>query len=194
MKKKETLTEDYFTHVYAANDDPWNFETSPYEAGKYIATMEALPKNHYCNALEIGCSIGVLTRMLAEKCLHVLATDISEKALEFAEIKCREVENVSFQKLNFPNDLPSDLFDLILISEVAYYLSEEDWKIAMHKIFDILTEKGEVVLVHWLPVVPDYPQTGEQVHYSFEKEMASKMKNVFKDRTDKYRIDVWRKL
>ena len=193
MEKKETLNADYFADVYAANDDPWNFETSPYEAQKYSATLQALPRNHYRNGLEIGCSIGVLTKMLAEKCLNLLATDISEKALDSAKIKCKDLENVNFQLLHFPDELPNDQFNLILISEVAYYLSEEDWKKAIHKMYDMLPEKGEIVLVHWLPVVPDYPQTGDQVHYAFKKEMESKMENVFKTRTDQYRIDIWRK-
>ncbi|WP_226064537.1 class I SAM-dependent DNA methyltransferase [Kaistella polysaccharea] len=193
MEKKETLKAEYFADVYAANDDPWNFETSPYEDQKYSATLQALPKNQYRNALEIGCSIGVLTKMLAEKCLNLLATDISEKALDSAKIRCKDLENVNFQLLHFPDELPNDQFNLILISEVAYYLSAEDWKKAIHKIFDLLPAKGEIVLVHWLPIVLDYPQTGDEVHDTFEKEMESKMENVFKTRTDQYRIDVWRK-
>lgn len=193
MEKKETLSADYFTQIYAVNDDPWNFESSPYEAQKYNATIDALCNNHYRKALEIGCSIGVLTKMLAKKCLHLLATDISEKALDFAKIRCSDLKNVTFKKLNFPQELPDDRFDLILISEVAYYLSEEDWKFAIHQLCDMLPENGEIVLVHWLPKVPDYPQTGDEAHFSFKKEMESKMKNIFKTRTDKYRIDVWRK-
>ena len=193
MEKKETLSADYFTQIYAAKDDPWNFESSPYEAQKYNATIDALCNNHYRKALEIGCSIGVLTNMLAEKCLHLLATDIAEKALDFAKIRCGDLKNVTFKKLSFPHEVPDDRFDLIIISEVAYYLSEEDWKFAIHKLYDMLPENGEIVLVHWLPKVPDYPQTGDEVHLSFKKEMESKMKNIFKTRTDKYRIDVWRK-
>lgn len=194
MEKKETLKADYFADVYAANDDPWNFETSAYEAQKYKATIEALPHKHYRNALEIGCSIGVLTKMLSEKCLNLLATDISDKALDFAKIRCKELKNITFENKTFPQEFPDDLFDLIVISEVAYYLSEEDWKLAIHKINDHLLENGEVILIHWLPVVADYPETGDQVHYVFKKEMETKMTNVFKTRTDKYRIDVWRKL
>lgn len=193
MEKKETLSADYFAQVYDAQDDPWNFETSPYEAQKYTATIQALPNSHYRKALEIGCSIGVLTKMLAEKCLNLLATDVSEKALDFAKVRCSDVPNVTFKKLSFPQELPDDRFDLILISEVAYYLSEEDWKLAIHKVYDLLAENGEIVLVHWLPEVPDYPQTGDQVHYSFKKEIGAKMNNVFKTRTEQYRIDVWRK-
>jgi hypothetical protein len=45
MKKPETsLPEQYFTDVYNASSDPWNFETSDYEYEKYSATVDALPK------------------------------------------------------------------------------------------------------------------------------------------------------
>ncbi|MFC6269861.1 SAM-dependent methyltransferase [Frigoriflavimonas asaccharolytica] len=77
MENFETLRPDYFEKVYAANEDPWDFETSAYEAEKYAATITALPKDKYKNALEIGCSIGVLTELLAKKCEKLLSIDVS---------------------------------------------------------------------------------------------------------------------
>lgn len=81
MDKKQSLDSEYFKGVYNASDDPWNFETSEYEAAKYAATIAALPKGYYENVLELGCSIGVLTKLLHAKVDHLLATDISDKAL-----------------------------------------------------------------------------------------------------------------
>lgn len=193
MDKKQSLDSEYFKGVYDANEDPWNFETSEYEAKKYAATISALPKEHYDNVLEIGCSIGVLTQLLAQKSTHLLATDISEKALDLASKRCENLENVSFRKLNFQNELPDDQYDLIMVSEVAYYLSSNDWESAMKNLYNILKPNGNIVLVHWLPEVHDYPQTGDEVHNSFEKLMKDKMTNVFSDRAESYRIDVWAK-
>lgn len=193
MENKKTLDSDYFEQVYAANDDPWNFQTSEYEAEKYAATIKALPKKKYGNALEIGCSIGVLTQQLAEKCSRLLATDVSEKALEKAREMCRDLPNVDFKAMSFPHHLPQEKYDLIVVSEVAYYLSQEDWKLAIGKMFEILNEKGEIILVHWLPEVHDYPQTGDEVHQVFSAEIKDTMKNVFSSRAEKYRIDVWEK-
>src|ERR1700744_4973631 len=59
---------EYFDLLYAQRSDPWDFATSPYEAAKYAATLAALPKPRYKNALELGCSIGVLTQQLAPRC------------------------------------------------------------------------------------------------------------------------------
>jgi len=194
MNKKQSLNSDYFKEVYDANEDPWNFETSEYEAAKYAATIAALPKKHYENVLEIGCSIGVLTQLLAQKSTQLLATDISQKALELASRRCADLKNISFKKLNFQNELPDDQYDLIMISEVAYYLSSTDWESAIVSLFDRVKSNGNIVLVHWLPEVHDYPQTGDEVHESFEKLMQVKMTNVFSNREENYRIDVWEKL
>ena len=98
---KQTLTEEYFADVYAANDDPWNFETSDYEAEKYAATLNALPRENYANAFEIGCSIGVLTEKLAAKCARLSAVDVSEKALEKAKARCRNLSNINFHSIAY---------------------------------------------------------------------------------------------
>lgn len=194
MNEKQSLDAEYFKKVYDANDDPWGFETSEYEANKYKTTLQALPDKTYRNALEIGCSIGVLTKLLAERCENLLATDVSQKALDRAIERCRNIENITFKKSKFPQELPSDDFDLIMVSEVAYYLSAEDWNSAMEKFLKIIRIGGHIVLVHWLPEVHDYPQTGDQVHHSFAEFMNEKMKNVFHTRAENYRIDVWEKL
>ena len=193
MEEKHSLDSEYFKSVYDASEDPWNFETSEYEAKKYAVTITSLPKENYENALEIGCSIGVLTQLLAQKSGHLLATDISEKALDRAKKRCENFENITFKKLNFQNELPEDQYDLIMVSEVAYYLSPNDWELAVGNLYDKLKTDGNIVLVHWLPEVHDYPQTGDEVHQSFEKLMKDKMTNIFNDRAETYRIDVWAK-
>lgn len=193
-EKNKTLTPEYFEKVYAANDDPWDFQTSEYEAAKYQATLAALPRTNYENAFEIGCSIGVLTEKLAEKCENLLAVDVSEKALEQAKKRCRNLSNVRFQLMRFPEELPDEKFDLILISEVGYYLSPADWEKAVNKIFAQLTENGQVALVHWTPFVHDYPQTGDEVHDSFAKFAENKLRSLSGKKADKYRLDVWEKI
>lgn len=192
-EQNKTLTPEYFEKVYAENDDPWNFQTSEYEAAKYEATLAALPRKNYKNAFEIGCSIGVLTERLAEKCEKLLAVDVSEKALAQAKERCRNLPNVRFQLIQFPEEFPDGKFDLILVSEVGYYLSPSDWEKAMKKIFAQLTENGQAALVHWTPFVDDYPQTGDEVHDSFAEFAKSKLRKISEKTADKYRLDVWEK-
>ena len=194
MNEKQTLTEKYFEDVYAANDDPWNFETSEYEAEKYVATLDALQRKNYANAFEIGCSIGVLTEKLATKCTKLLSVDVSEKALKKAKARCGDLPRITFKKMTVPREFPAERFDLILISEVGYYLAPEDWQILMRKCFANLDKNGQIVLVHWLPPVYDYPQTGDQVHDSFAEFAEDQLKLLSEKRTENYRIDVWERL
>ena len=51
----------YFEELYAADHDPWDLATSAYERDKYEATMAALEGRRFASALEVGCSIGMLT-------------------------------------------------------------------------------------------------------------------------------------
>ena len=64
-RKTGTLPPEYFEEKYRADIDPWQFRTSNYEHEKYVATISALGQSRYISALEIGCSIGVLTELLA---------------------------------------------------------------------------------------------------------------------------------
>jgi len=192
--EKKSLTPEYFEKVYEVNDDPWNFKTSAYEAAKYQATIDALPREKYENAFEVGCSIGVLTERLAAKCESLLSIDVSEKALKQARKRCENLPNVRIEKMELPNEFPSEDYDLILVSEVGYYLAPADWRQAMEKILAHLNENGQVMLVHWTPFVHDYPQTGDAVHDSFAAFGKEKMRRLNGARAEKYRLDVWEKL
>lgn len=190
---KKTLAPDYFEAVYQGSDDPWNFATSDYEARKYAATLDALPREKYASAFEIGCSIGVLTAQLAKRCGQLLAIDVNDAALAQARERCREFSHVSLAKMFVPEEFPAKNFDLIVVSEVGYYLSAPDWERAQNEIVNHLNPQGDVVLVHWTHFVHDYPQTGDVVHDSFANRAKGRLNLLKAVRTADYRLDVWRK-
>ncbi len=72
-----TLPRAFFEDLYVKSPDPFDFETSAYEAAKYEHTVATLPRAHYKQAVEIGCSIGVLTSRLAEKCILIFRSRLS---------------------------------------------------------------------------------------------------------------------
>jgi SAM-dependent methyltransferase len=181
---------EYFEAKYAEKLDYWNFETSAYEAAKYSDTLRSLPKANYCNALEIGCSIGVLTTQLAKRCRRLLAIDVADQALAAARARCAPLSHVQIAKMRFPAETPprSTRFDLIAISEVGYYWSWDDLAAAQEVIEAQLEKQGHLILVHWTPPVSDYPLTGDQVHESFLKPRS--LKWLWGHRADQYRLDV----
>ena len=164
QKPADSLTPGYFDQVYAANSDPWNFAESEYEREKYADTLAHLPRERYPTALEVGCSIGVLTAQLAGRCDHLLGVDVSEAALAKARERCAALPQVAFARLQIPEDEPEGIFDLLVVSEVAYYWSRADLEKAMELLAAHHRRGGHLVLVHWTPPVHDYPQTGDGVH------------------------------
>lgn len=187
-----SLTPGYFDDVYRASEDPWNFATSPYEAAKYAATLAALPRAHYRTAFEAGCSIGVLTQQLAPRCAELLSVDVSPQALEQARARCAALPQVRFERRYLPGEFPPGTFDLILISEVGYYLALPDLLRLRELCLNALAPDGHLLLVHWTPFVPDYPLTGDQVHETFlAASKAGPLRHLQDRREEKYRLDLF---
>jgi SAM-dependent methyltransferase len=194
----QSLKPDYFDAVYAANNDPWNFSTSDYEREKYAATVAALPKPLYASGFEVGCSIGVLTALLAPRCARLLSVDVSETALQQARQRLTNFPNVTLQRLQLPDEspdvaMPDDSFDLVVLSEVGYYWSVDDLEQVQRQLLEWLRPGGHLLLVHWTPLVPDYPQTGDTVHESFMALSGSNqpLTHLGHQRQPTYRLDLF---
>jgi 2-polyprenyl-3-methyl-5-hydroxy-6-metoxy-1,4-benzoquinol methylase len=184
-----TLTPTYFDAVYAADSDPWRFASSVYETRKYDATLAALPKSHYVSALEIGCSIGVLTRRLASGCDSLLAVDASQTPLAQAKCRCVDLPSVRFERMFVPQSWPDGIFDLILFSEVIYYLNELDVARLASKCAKTLAPNGDIMLVHWTGET-DYPLGGDEAAELFVNFADPIAKVVRQDRYESFRLDV----
>jgi SAM-dependent methyltransferase len=184
---RDSLDASYFERMYARTIDPWRFATSAYEAQKYRATLDALPEARYARAFEIGCSIGVLTAELAQRCDDLLAVDVNARALAAARERCAAQRNVRFDLMPVPQAFPEESFDLVVVSEVGYYWSDADLALAIDRIAGAAAG-GTVELVHYLPVVADYPRTGDAVHEAFLAD--GRFESRFAARARCYRIDV----
>lgn len=193
MDKREPLPPAYFERVYAERDDPWGFETRPYEAAKYQATLDALPRQCYRSGFEIGCSIGVLTERLAKRCERLLAVDVAERALAQARARCRDLPHVRFEQMEVPAAFPDESFDLMLVSEVGYYWGWDYLALAQRRIAERLEPGGHLLLVHWTPYVDDYPLTGDEVHEAFLAWAGSDsgIRHLVGSRHETYRLDLF---
>ncbi len=182
---------DYFESVYATGEDPWSFSTSAFEREKYGRTVAAIADRRYRNALEIGCSIGVLTAQIAEHVDELLAIDFSETALARARARNAELANVRFERVHVPREFPAERFDLIVVSEVAYFWSDDDFAAARELIAERLEAGGDLVLVHCLEKPPEHLRGGDEVNDAFASD--PRYQALRGERTDVYRLDVLRK-
>ena len=186
-----TIPATYFDDMYAADSDPWRFAASAYEREKYQATLEALPRPHYASALEIGCSIGVLTRMLAGRCDALLSLDVAQAALAQAIERCAEIAHVRFDLMQVPRQWPIGRFDLILLSEVVYYLDRTDVDRLASRVQSSVTPGGDIVMVHWLGET-HYPLTGDEAAEQMIASLSRVSSVSCQTRTEAYRLDVLR--
>ncbi|MEP6648363.1 MAG: class I SAM-dependent methyltransferase [Lapillicoccus sp.] len=163
------MRRQYFEQMYAANPDPWGFATRWYEQRKYALTLAALTRARYQSAFEPGCSIGVLTAQLAQRCDRLLAVDLVDAAVRQARHRVaalgRGAGAVDVRQWDATHDpWPDGSFDLIVVSEVLYYLDPDDAGRFVRSAVDHLAGDGEIVLAHWRPRVPEYPLTGDEAH------------------------------
>ncbi len=159
------MEESYFHEMYRDSDDPWGFTSRWYEQRKYQLTLAALSAPRYGTAFEAGCSIGVLSEQLAARCDELLAVDLSDKAVQIAAERLEPLgERVVVQTRDFVADWPTGTLDLIVLSEVLYYLDPAQLDTVIANAAAALTDDGELIAVHWRWPVEEYPQTGDQVH------------------------------
>ena len=157
------LSTDYFEKVYRGDPDPWGFETRWYESRKYALTLAALPRERYARAFEPGCSNGALTEKLAARCDALLAGEPVSEVAARARSRLARFPHVEVRELSIPEGWPEGTFDLVLLSEVAYYLTDGGLREVFARTDASLAPGGHVVAVHWTGAT-DYPLSGRAVH------------------------------
>lgn len=186
----ESLKPDYFERMFARNPDPWEFASSSYEAAKFDRTISILAGRSYQRALEVGCANGVLTNRFSAICRSLLSVDVSKTALKYAQLRNHGAPNVTFEAMTFPKTTPNGHFDLIVLSEVVYYWSAADIKLAGSWINDHATKCCDLLLVHWIGET-NYPQTGDNA-VNLLRAASPTVEVIEEGRTSKYRFDLWR--
>jgi len=190
-RAKLSLPASYFDALYAADPDPWAFETSDYERAKYQATVDALGAHHYRTALEVGCSIGVLTERLAPHCDWLLGIDASALALNRARARCGHLPGVRFAERVLPAGWPHGCYDLIVLSEVLYYFDPPDLERVAGLVGRDIAAGGVVVLVHWTGET-DYPLSGDEAVERFVAALPE-LQVTMRRREPAYRLETLRR-
>ena len=161
------MPDQYFTDMYAVSPDPWRLADRWYERRKYAITVAMLPLPTYRHAFEPGCSVGVLTELLTDRCERVTATDVAQAALDEARVRLDGIgrlDRVSLRRLSLDSAWPAADYDLVVLSEVAYYLSASTLREVLDRECARLDPGTTVVASHWRHRVEDYPLTGDEAN------------------------------
>lgn len=162
--RRDSLPPSYFDEQYARTDDPWGLAERWYEQRKYALTLAALPRRRYRTAFEPGCSIGVLTAQLAGRCDRLVATDVTGTALSSARARVADLPHVEARRWALGDAWPPEMYDLVVLSEVGYYLGPDDLPAVLAETVEHLEPGGTLLAVHWRHDVADYPLSGDEVH------------------------------
>jgi cyclopropane fatty-acyl-phospholipid synthase-like methyltransferase len=156
---------EHFERLAREREDPWDYATSEYEQAKYRRTLDALPAEPG-RTLELGCSVGVFTALLAPRCTSLVAVDFSPTALERAaeRVAATGAENVELLQAKLPEETPAGPFETIVCSEILYYWSPDLVREGLRRIEAALAPGGTLLAVHWRPGDPRRELDGEAVH------------------------------
>jgi LmbE family N-acetylglucosaminyl deacetylase/SAM-dependent methyltransferase len=166
--------------------DPWQLAGSFYEERRRALVLGLLGSRRHGRALEIGCADGRLTEALLERCDDVVALDTSHRAVTAARARAPRATIV---RGTAPADLPSGPFDLVLLSEVGYFLSPLELVATLRRCEAALAPGGELLLCHWQHPTRDVPLDGPLVHDQAASVLRAGHRASYVD--EDLRIDVW---
>ena len=161
------MTLDDFEARYRIDPDPWGYDSSPYERAKYLATLSACGPGPFASALELGGSNGAFTALLAPRCRALITLDAAPTAVALARQRLAgdpALAHVDVRAAVIPADIPDGPFDLVVASEVLYYLDASELRTTLDRLRQVLTPGGRIVAVHWRPAGQERPQSAADVH------------------------------
>ena len=90
-----------------------------------------------------------------------------------------------------PAAVPRLQFDLVVASEILYYLSDEELAETLSLLERSMVAGARLVAVHWRPPGPERPRDAEQAHAALAS--APWLTRVRSGGTDDYLLEVFRR-
>ena len=148
------------------------FQSRWYEVRKRALTLACLPAARYASAYEPGCANGELSAALADRCDALLVSDGNDKAVAIATRRLAASPHVSVVKGWVPEDWPDTSFDLIVLSELGYYLDRRSLQGLAARARQSLRDGGTVLACHWRPQIEGCLIGGDGVHATLDAELG----------------------
>ncbi len=164
-----------FEQKFCADIDPWDYRHSKFERQKRGALIKACGCGKRGRALELGCAIGETTRQLAPLCLSLTALDASSTALVEARRRNDDLPQVNFFHATLPQRMPPGPFDLIVASEIAYYLTSHALEKLARKLIRALAPGGRIVVLHHRRLFSDAAQYSAAAHQKLCRALRKSM-------------------
>jgi SAM-dependent methyltransferase len=178
-----------FDRLFSGNDDPWHFRSRWYEARKRALTLACLPAPRYANAYEPGCANGELSAALATRCERLRVSDGSAQAVALARCRLSGVTHVDVVQEWVPDEWPEARFDLVVLSELGYFLDAAALDRLIDRVSATLHPGGTVLACHWRRRGDGCELDGDAVHGRIGARL--KLPHLLQTLDADLRIDVW---
>ncbi len=178
-----------FDRLFAHSDDPWGFRTRWYEERKRHLTLASLPARRYRCGYEPGCANGELSAALATRCDQLLVSDIAEAAVALARQRLAEWPHARAFRAMVPLEWPDEPLDLVVISELGYYLAGDALGAFADKARASLSEGGTLLACHWRHPIAGCERDGDAVHRVLAERLG--MTALVQHLEPDFRLEVW---
>lgn len=185
-------TTEHFDAMFSGSDDPWHFQTRWYEARKRALTLACLPAARFASAYEPGCANAELSLALAPLCDRLLISDGSARAVALARERTAHLAHVEVRQAWLPDEWPEQSFDLIVVSEMAYYLDAAALDVLADRLRASLqphASNATVLACHWRPRIEGCAMAGDEVHRRLADRLALPHLCGYIDAD--FRLDAW---
>lgn len=180
--------DDALDVVHQQDADPWGTQSRWYERRKRDLLLSVLPRARFRRTLEVGCSTGSLAQGLAARTSTLVAVDRSPAALRIARERLAGEPGTDVLGLDVPARWPGGSFDLVVVSEVGYFLSPRAVDRLADRVAASLDEDGVVVLCHWRHAVEGWPLDGAAVHERVARRLGVPLQATYADRDVEIRV------
>lgn len=153
---------DRFAALYSAGD-PWS-TASWYEVRKRAVVLASLPRERYRSAFEPGCGAGELTVGLAPRCDTLVSGDPVPAAVARARDAVSGLAGVQVELAALPDGVPSGPLDLVVFSEVLYYLDDATVVATVDRVAAAAAPGADLVTVHWRGWPAEAPRDAAATH------------------------------
>ena len=164
-----------FEAIYTDQSDPWASASGAYryQRQKYERLLDMLPAGRFARALDLGCGLGLMSRLLARRSDQVLGLDLAQAAVDRARTAHADVAHLTFEQgdaLDLPRSMDGQ-FDLLAVADILYYLSPLDdavLKALAMRLADLLAPGGVLLLANhfFFSADPD-SRLSRRIHRAF---------------------------
>lgn len=147
------ITPTDFDQLYRGNADPFRVGERWYEHRKITVAMSSLAAPRYRQIWDAGCGTGHLALALTGRCDRLLAGDAAPTACHLTADRLAGIAHAEVELHELPAAPAHSVgrFDLVMLSEVLYYLPPDAIDATGVMLTEITTTDriAEVMVVNW---------------------------------------------